>query len=139
MSWPDSTTIVLVSACHRVSYAERYSKFIGTLPKLFLWEKIVYSPLGRGRSCAPSAMARCSRRLSWPHGGCGSQRRETRVLPSVAKCTKTNVLKMYQGQFWANFRRGDAEKGSAPAVDVRPLLAGWGSAPHRPPEYKASC
>ena len=26
MSWPDSTTIVLVSACHRVSYAERYSK-----------------------------------------------------------------------------------------------------------------
>src|SRR5690242_10766340 len=61
------------------------------------------------------------------------------VLPPVAKCTKTNGLKMYQGQFWANFRRGDAEEGSAPAADVRPLLAGWGSASHRPPEYKASC
>ena len=61
------------------------------------------------------------------------------VLPPVAKCTKTNGLKMYQGQFWANFRRGDAEKGSAPEAGVRPLLAGWGSAPHRPPEYKASC
>src|SRR4030095_13229904 len=73
----------------------------------------------------------------------GSARRAEAVfgwlLPSVAKCTKTNVLKMYQGQFWANFRRGDAEKGSAPAVDVRPLLAGWGCGPHRPPEYKASC
>jgi hypothetical protein len=55
------------------------------------------------------------------------------------KCTKTNSLKMYQDQFWANFRRGDAEKGSAPAADVRPLLAGWGSVLHRPPEYKASC
>ena len=61
------------------------------------------------------------------------------LLPPVAECTKTTGLKMYQGQFWANFRRGDAEKGSAPAVDVRPLLAGRGSAPHRPPEYKASC
>src|SRR5262249_18554211 len=61
------------------------------------------------------------------------------VLPPVAKCTKTTGLKMYQGQFWANCRRGDAEKGSAPEADVRPLLAGGGSAPHRPPEYKASC
>ena len=46
------------------------------------------------------------------------------VLSPVAKCTKTNALKMYQGQFWENFRRGDAEKSSAPEADVRPLLAG---------------
>src|SRR5258707_9915499 len=32
------------------------------------------------------------------------------LLPPVTKCTKTNGLKMYQGQFWANFRRGDSEK-----------------------------
>src|SRR5262249_33967814 len=46
--------------------------------KLLLWEKIVYSPLGRGRPCSPAAMTRCSRRLSWSHGGCGRQRREPR-------------------------------------------------------------
>jgi len=46
--------------------------------KLLLWEKIVYSSLGRGRSCRPAAMTRCSRYLSWAHGGCGNQRRETR-------------------------------------------------------------
>src|SRR2546426_5762063 len=31
------------------------------------------------------------------------------ILPPVTKCTKTTGLKMYQGQFWANFRRGDSE------------------------------
>src|SRR5262249_12157988 len=43
--------------------------------KLLLWEKIVYSPLGRGRSCSPAAMTRCSRRLSWSHGGGWGHRR----------------------------------------------------------------
>jgi len=37
---------------------------------------------------------------------------------------KTNGLKMYQGQFWANFRRGDSEKVSEPEADGRPFLAG---------------
>ena len=72
-------------ACARAG-ARHYERWRGVqgvrwyflLWKLLLWEKIVYSPLGRGRSCSPAAMPRCSRRLSWSHGGCGSQRRETR-------------------------------------------------------------
>src|SRR6266853_761515 len=61
------------------------------------------------------------------------------VLPPVTKCTKTNGLKMYQGQFWANFRRGDSEKVSEPEADGRPFLAGVDGAPHRPPKYEPSC
>ena len=30
----------------------------------------------------------------------------SRLLPPVTKRAKTTGLKMYQGQFWANFRRG---------------------------------
>jgi hypothetical protein len=61
------------------------------------------------------------------------------LLPPVTKCTKTNGLKMYQGQFWANFRRGDSEKVSEPEADGRPFLAGVDGAPHRPPKYEPSC
>lgn len=64
---------------------------------------------------------------------------DAHVLPSVTKCTKTNGLKMYQDQFWANFRRGDSEKVSEPEADGRPFLAGVDGAPHRPPKYEPSC
>jgi hypothetical protein len=63
----------------------------------------------------------------------------TQIGQEPTKCTKANGLKMYQGQFWANFRRGDSEKVSEPEADGRPFLAGVDGAPHRPPKYEPSC
>src|SRR5262245_13775982 len=73
------------------------------------------------------------------HPGAGTGREgdtpmtQLALLPPVAKCTKTTGLKMYQGQFWANFRRGEAEKGSAPEADVRTCRAGRGRTATRLP------
>ena len=61
------------------------------------------------------------------------------LLPPVTKRAKTTGLKMYQGQLWAHFRRGDSEKVSEPEADVRPFVAGVDWAPHRPPESGESC
>src|SRR5437868_4240552 len=55
------------------------------------------------------------------------------LLPPVKKPAKTTGLKMGQGKFWADLRRGDSQCFSEPEEDCRSVVSGRGGATHRPP------